>query len=223
MKELARFLSLLEKGPMRPARIFNPWRDSDERDARPRERMPRIRLCNLEAYIAARARNARFMLMGEAPSHRGCRFTGIPFCSEVELVSKPRMVARHALSLTSRDANAKPQRERSAAVIWDEIERAGGASDVVLWNAYPWHPYQGDRVDTNRRPQRAEVEEGREPLRALLDCFTHRLEIIAVGRIAEDAIARWGGVQCVGYIRHPSMGGESRFREGFRRLVAARL
>ncbi len=223
MQDLARFLSLLHEGPSNRHGIFNPWRDSDERDRAPHRATPRIRRENLEAYVDARRRSARVLLMGEAPSHRGCRFTGIAFCSEVELLKKTHLVARAPLALTSRAAGEKPQRERSAAVIWDEIEKAGCAFDVMLWNAFPWHPFPATGPLGNRKPGIAEVEEGRAPLRALLDCFTHRLEIFAVGKVAEEALSRWEEAECAGYIRHPSMGGEARFREGFRRLVAARL
>ncbi len=223
MPDPAHFLRILEEGPSKSPGIFNPWRDSDARDGAPRDEMPRRRLANLEAYLDARRRSARVMLMGEAPSHRGCRFSGIAFCSEVELVKKPHLVARRPLALTSRESDAEPQRERSAAVIWDEIERAGCAYEVVLWNAFPWHPFPATGPSGNRKPRTAEVEEGRAALRALRDCFTHRLEIFAVGKVAEEALARWEEAECAGYIRHPSMGGESRFREGFRALVAARL
>jgi hypothetical protein len=223
MHDLARFLEVLEEGPSRFPHVFNPWRDSDERDRAPRTTTPRARLENLRAYVDARRRSARVMLMGEAPSHRGCRFSGIAFCSEVELVHKKALVAREALALTSRDADAKPQRERSAAVIWDELDRAGCAYEVVLWNAFPWHPHPAGNVMGNRKPRIPEVADGRAALRALLDCFTHRLQIFAVGKVAEDALTRWEEFECAGYIRHPSQGGEARFREGFRSLVAAGL
>ena len=219
---LQRFLGLLQEGPSPAESIFNPWRDTDDRDGSPRRGMPRRRLENLQAYVEARRRSARVMLMGEAPSHRGCRFSGIAFCSEVELARKSALVARKPLALTSRDAAEKPMRERSAAVIWDEIERAGCAYDVVLWNAFPWHPY-GAEVTTNRKPRNREVEHGRAALRALIDCFTHPIHIFAVGKVAEEALARWEEFECAGYIRHPSQGGEARFRAGFRELVAARL
>jgi hypothetical protein len=61
------------------------------------------------------------LLLGEAPSHRGCRFTGIAFCSEVELTHKRGLVAHKALALTSAVSPEKPMRERSAAIIWDEL------------------------------------------------------------------------------------------------------
>ena len=215
------FVSLLEQGPAGCPCVFNPWRDHDERDRAPRRDMPRRRRENMKAYVAARARHARVMLLGEAPSHRGCRFSGIAFCSEHELVHKGDLVARAPLTLTSLNADVKPFKERSAHVIWDEIAHAGAAYDVMLWNTFPWHPYL-DAVTTNRKPKLTEVAHGRAALNALLECFTHPLTIIAVGKVAEDALAKWPEVKCAGYIRHPAQGGEARFRAGFRELVASR-
>lgn len=227
----ARFIDLLEQGPADAPCVFNPWRDSDERDRNPRRDMPRLRRENMAAYLDARRTHARVLLLGEAPSHRGCRFSGIAFCSETELTQKAGLVARRTLELTSRLAEEKPQRERSAAVIWSEIERAGKPFEVVLWNAFPWHPYLEDDgtkagpcgPSSNRKPRTPEVAQGRLVLEALMRCFTRRLEVFAVGKVAEEALARWESVECAGYIRHPAQGGESRFRAQFRSLVAARL
>ena len=144
------FIGILSRGPSPNELVFNPWRDTDDRDASPRRDMPAQRRENMAAYLEARRDSARVLLLGEAPSHRGCRFTGIAFCSETELVTKGGLVARRPLALTSAGANVKPQRERSAAVIWGEIERAGKPFEVVLWNAFPWHPYSSG----DRRPER---------------------------------------------------------------------
>jgi hypothetical protein len=225
------FLDLLEQGPSDCPCVFNPWRDWDERDRKPGRTAPPQRRENMAAYLAARRTRARVMLLGEAPSHRGCRFTGIAFCSETELVQKPGLVARKPLALTSRDAAIRPQRERSAAVIWSEIERSGKPFEVVLWNAFPWHPYRDEGgaasgpcgPSSNRKPRLTEVAHGRAALEAMLRCFTRDLEVFAVGKVAEEALARWGSVKCAGYIRHPAQGGESLFRAQFRSQVAARL
>ncbi len=233
MSGIDTFLRILQQGPKDPTSVFNPWAQWDERDRAPRRETPRLRRENMAAYLAARERSARFLLLGEAPSHRGCRFTGIAFCSETELVHKPKLVAREPLALTSAAGRDKPMRERSAAVLWSEIERAGAAHEVVLWNAFPWHPYRpaagarpGDGpsgVTSNRRPGLVEVADGRPALAALLACFRHPLEIHAVGKVAELALARWPEFQCAGYMRHPAQGGEARFRAAFREAVAARL
>ncbi len=223
MEPIEHFLEYLEAGPREPAGVFNPWRDHDERDRAPRRGMPKLRRENLAAYLEARASSARVLLLGEAPSHRGCRFTGVAFCSETELVNKAPLVARRALELTSVNAAGKPQRERSAFVIWDEIERAGAAHQVVLWNAFPWHPHGVEGAATNRKPRPREVEDGREAMERLLACFSHELSIFAVGRVAEAALERWAGHPCAGCMRHPAQGGEAKFRGQFRTVVASRL
>jgi hypothetical protein len=225
------FVSLLQQGPSGCACVFNPWRDHDERDASPRARMPERRRANMAAYVQARRSHARVMLLGEAPSHRGCRFTGIAFCSETELLHKRDLIAREPLALTSRDAESKPQRERSAAVIWSEIERAGKPFEVVLWNAFPWHPWLDDDgkregpcgPSSNRKPRLDEVAQGRRAFDALLRCFTRKLDVFAIGKVAENALARWDEARCAGYVRHPAQGGEALFRAGFRNEVSARL
>jgi hypothetical protein len=103
---------------------------------------------------------------------------------------------------------------------------------VILWNAFPWHPYLADGSDasagpcgpsSNRKPRLAEVAQGHAAMEALLRCFTHELAIFAVGKVAEDALRRWGDIACAGYIRHPAQGGEAKFRSQFRSLVAPRL
>lgn len=218
---IGKLLALLAAGPPRAERVFNPWRDADGRDASPRREMPARRRENLRAYLEARRHAARIVLMGEAPSHRGCRFSGIPFCSEHELLHKADLVARRPLQLTSANAATKPFKERSAHVIWDELARAGAAYDVVLWNTFPWHPYL-DEVTTNRRPRLAEVTHGRAALAAFHACFTQPLVLVAVGKVAEAALGLWPEWRCAGYVRHPAQGGEALFRAGFRD-VAQRL
>jgi hypothetical protein len=227
-----RFLELLHSGPSDTSCVFNPWRDHDERDRAPRRSMPEKRLENMAAYLDARRQNARVLLLGEAPSHRGCRFTGISFCSEVELAHKRELVALRPLEMTSEASREKPMRERSAAIIWDELARAGCAHQVVLWNAFPWHPYRAHSPEagdgpsgpsSNRKPKRTEVEQGRAAFDALLSCFTHPLKVYAVGKVAEDALGGWDEAKCAGYVRHPSMGGESRFRAQFREHVVGHL
>jgi hypothetical protein len=222
MPHITDFIEILERGPSGSDTVFNPWRDHDERDAAPRREAPRKRRENMAKYLEARRHSARVLLLGEAPSHRGCRFTGIAFCSEVELTHKRDLVAREPLTLTSAQAKDKPMRERSAAVIWDELDRAGVAHQVVLWNAFPWHPH-GDTVTSNRKPRLAEVAQGREALETLMSCFSYKLSIFAVGKVAEDALRRWGEVPCAGYIRHPAQGGEGKFRAQFRHHAAAHL
>ena len=75
----------------------------------------------------------------------------------------------------------------------------------------------------NRKPRLPEVREGHAAFDALMGCFTHKLCVLAVGKVAQDALARWGGLECTGYIRHPAQGGEAKFRAQFRELAASIL
>jgi hypothetical protein len=218
MAAIPRFLEILADGPRDASLAFNPWRDHDARDGSPQRKTPEHRRANMTAYLEARRASARVLLLGEAPSHRGCRFTGIAFCSEVELLRKPDLVANHALALTSINAATKPMRERSAAVIWDELDKGNCARGVVLWNAFPWHPFQEGEPASNRRPKRTEVEEGQQAFEALLACFARKLFVFAVGKVAEAALAELNATSA-GCIRHPSMGGERLFRTQFRQHV----
>jgi uracil-DNA glycosylase len=91
------------------------------------------------------------------------------------------------------------------------------AHNTILWNAYPWHPFQADKPHSNRTPTRTERAAGAPVLIALLDAFPHA-DVFAVGRHAEQAISELG--RSATALRHPSMGGAVRFREG---LIAALL
>jgi hypothetical protein len=202
MAAIPRFLEILADGPRDASSVFNPWRDHDARDGSPQRKTPEHRRANLTAYLEARRAS----------------FTGIAFCSEVELLRKPDLVANHALALTSINAATKPMRERSAAVIWDELDKGNCARGVVLWNAFPWHPFQEGEPASNRRPKRTEVEEGQQAFEALLACFARKLFVFAVGKVAEAALAELNATSA-GCIRHPSMGGERLFRTQFRQHV----
>jgi len=101
----------------------------------------------------------------------------------------------------------------------------------VLWNAFPWHPYLTDDPtrpgpcgpSSNRRPKLDEVAKGRRAFDALLSCFRRPLDVFAVGKVAQNALARWDEAKCAGYLRHPAQGGETLFRSQFRRDVVPRL
>ena len=58
-------------------------------------------------------------------------------------------------------------------------------------------------------------------MEAALRCFRRIPEIFAVGRVAEDALTRWG-MPCAGVIRHPARGGTKLFSAQFRSQVASR-
>ena len=65
---------------------FNPWKSVDPKfdvvDA------DVIRRSNLKTYLSLFEKPPRFLAVGEAPGWRGCRFSGVPFTSEAQLVNE---------------------------------------------------------------------------------------------------------------------------------------
>ena len=92
--------------------------------------------------------------------------------------------------------------EATATVVHRTLAELEIADDVLLWNVVPTHP---GTPTTNRIPTRVEIEAGVP--------FAYELgrdrRVIAVGRIAERVLD-------APYVRHPSHGGASAFRETLR-------
>jgi uracil-DNA glycosylase len=89
--------------------------------------------------------------------------------------------------------------EATATIVHRVLDELGIANDVLLWNVVPTHP---GTTTSNRAPIRAEVEAGLPFAREL--ALGRR--VLAVGRVAERALG-------APYVRHPSHGGASVFRE----------
>jgi len=96
--------------------------------------------------------------------------------------------------------------EATATVVHRVLADLGCESEVLLWNAVPTHP---GNAGSNRRPTRAEVAAGVLFVREL----ALRRRVVAVGRVAHEAL---GGT----YVRHPSHGGATAFRDGLERLLS---
>jgi hypothetical protein len=192
-------------------RTFNQYRQANpELD---RANAAAARLQNLRSYLEAFA-GARYILVGEAAGYAGCRFSGIPFTCEAQLVP-PRQLgwtaeAEFALSSLA----AKPWVERSATMVWETL---GERRDCLLWNAFPWHPLGGSGPLSNRPPGR-DVREGMDALKHLLSLLPSARPY-AVGRVAQRALAAIG--VAAPYIRHPSHGGRREFRNGIAALALA--
>jgi uracil-DNA glycosylase len=78
--------------------------------------------------------------------------------------------------------------------------------EALCWNVVPTHP---GSATTNRRPTADEVAASR----SFLEALAHGRRVIAVGRLAER-------VTGAPYVRHPSHGGGTAFRQGLLRFRA---
>ena len=89
--------------------LFNPYNDADfkfdKTDA------VTIRRTNLKNYHSSFAQKPTLLLVGEAPGPKGCRFSGVPFTSEYQLVSN--LLPFRGDQSSNR---AKPYKEASAGI-----------------------------------------------------------------------------------------------------------
>jgi hypothetical protein len=187
--------------------VFNQYRDSDP--SLEREGGADIRRRNLRRYLTAFA-GASYVLVGEAAGYAGCRFSGMPFTGEAQIVGPDCLPWARGLGF-EQSSRGEPWRERSGDMVWAAFD---GRRDCVLWNTFPWHPY-ADKPLSNRKPTRTEVDKATEVLRFFLSLFA-QAEVHAIGRVSEETLARLG-VQAP-YIRHPSHGGKTLFTRGVQAL-----
>ena len=213
-----RFIGGLKQSPGR-GDVFNPWYDQD-RVNEIGSRGPEIRRRQLFRYLGERIGKAKYLLLGEAVGYQGGHFSGIPMTSERILLGKqaakgilPGHVFRDIQpQRTSRpDVRADGFSEPTATIVWGLI--VGMKRDpyeFVLWNAFPWHPFDPDRgMLSNRTPEKEELLAGLPVLEHLLDIVRFR-EIFAVGNKADEQLNRLD-IRPV-KLRHPANAGAAEFR-----------
>jgi len=180
--------------------VFNQYRDWQSGLDRPDA--PALRRANLQCYLEAFAQ-AAYVLVGEAAGYAGCRFSGVPFTGEAQLVG-PQPLGWASAANVAQTSLGEPWQERSAQVVWSAL---GSRMDCVLWNAFPWHPFKHAPL-SNRRPSLGELRQAAAGLRHFLSLYPNA-EVVAIGRVSQVALQALD-VQAR-YIRHPSHGGNQAF------------
>lgn len=219
------FLELLKHSPAGP--VFNPWHHNDPlHDAS--KAAPAIRRKQLASYLGER-RKATIILLAEALGYQGGHFTGIAMTSERLLLGHlrhkglgPEMVFADTPRRTSRE-DVRPDgfTEPTATIVWGAMRELGlDPRGVILWNAFPWHPFKpGIGLLSNRTPSEDEVLLGR-PVLLALKSLVPQAEILAVGQKSAALLANMGIAAPA--LRHPANGGAGQFREQFARTVKKR-
>lgn len=134
---------------------------------------------NLKKYLEEH-KNTQILLVGEAPGYKGCARTGIPFTSD--------------------------SGEISSKVLQGAINKYNSNVDVLFWNAFPFHPHKtGDR-NSNRKPNKSELEIGREFLGCFLRVFPNIKCVASVGNVAEKLLEEFKFEYKPDHICHPSYG-----------------
>jgi uracil-DNA glycosylase len=191
------------------------------------------RACNQYADSAIRRRNLKryleeidaigpdTLLVGEAPSYRGGRRTGIAFVSErimldgVPITSPPGHILGPRYRKATEDDDVST--EASATMVWSTIR--GIDPLPMLWNAFPFHPFDRGNPRTNRIPDASELVIGQQFLAALMRLFDFR-SIVAIGNQAALSLSR---IEIAHEkVRHPSQGGKQKFVAGMARLTQRR-
>ena len=148
-----------------------------------------IRRRNLELYLQEIGR-PRMILIGEAPSHRGGRLTGIPFTSEQIMLSG---VGNRYLGSDRGYRKATPGSQRSteasATMVWATIACIDPLP--LLWNAFPFHPFAAGNLLSNRMPGVGELRTGAIFIERLLELFPIE-RVVAVGNQADISLTQLG-------------------------------
>jgi len=169
-----------------------------------------IRKENLRKYLTVMKEGSpSILLLGEAPGHKGCGITGIPFTSE-KIISEVTFFSSKKFQFIN--PPDKLESEISASIVWETLIQFENNLPLI-WNIYPFHPHKSNNLKSNRPPKAAELKNGLIFLKELIKIFEIK-KILAVGRKPESQIGEFDIYKK--YIRHPSYGGKKQFIEGLR-------
>lgn len=191
-------------------RSVNPYRDRHPEHDVPEA--PQIRRANLRAALDATGARPDVLVVAEAPGPWGCRFSGVPFTNERQLLD-PAFPVHGQPSSARFAASGEAINEYSGSIYWGTMLPHWGR--FWTWNAVPFHPHKAGEPLTIRTPGVREIRQWHGLLAAVVEAVQPRAAV-AVGRKAEGALAAVGAEPV--YIRHPSQGGATKFREGMAAL-----
>jgi hypothetical protein len=186
--------------------LFNPYASEDGTADRPGAH--RIRRANLRTYLRSFPVPPRILVIGEASGPWGCRFSGVPFTSELQLCT-----GRLPFDGRQSGSASDPWHECTAGIFWDVMAKYH--PHCFIWNAVPLHPHPLGRPYSLRRPSLTEVRSFGDLLSDIVSLLEPEC-MIAIGRIAEQALRNIGAAPH--YVRHPSHGGMKEFRIGIERI-----
>lgn len=187
--------------------LFNQYLDDDSVLDVPVGHM--IRRDNLKNYLASFKNRPKIVLVGEAAGPWGCRFSGVPFTSERQLV-------RGELPFKGRRSGTGevPVVEMSGSIVWRTIRDR--RLQPLFLNSIPFHPHNLGQPLSIRKPRSNEVLEFSGLLEKFIEALTPKT-LIAVGRSAEFALLAIGARPL--YVRHPAHGGAPAFSEAMSKLI----
>lgn len=155
---------------------------------------------------------AHYLILGEAPGPHGCRFSGVPFTTEAQL-----LVGHLKFSGQQSSNRKEPYYAPASKIFWNiMLPYALQGKPFFIWNCVPLHPHKKDEPLSVRNPTSTEIRRYSSGLSKLVEVI-QPIQVIAVGRKAQEALFKIN-VQAI-YARHPSMGGASKFKNKMKELL----
>jgi hypothetical protein len=190
--------------------VFNPYRDvcpfSDHQAS------PLLRCQNLTLFLKAiLEREVQSIWLGRDLGHRGGRRTGIALTDEYHLDVLKNTFGVFGIVKATADENLS--KERTATEIWKILSTIG--QPILLWNVFPFHPFDKNDPLSNRRHTLQEFDSCRDILTTVFEWF-RPATVVALGADAEAAVLSIG-YRC-NRVRHPSYGGQADFQRQIRDL-----
>jgi len=207
-------LSTILKSVVSTPKIFNQYRDYNEVVDLPEA--ANIRLNNLYNYMYAAAKTAKYLILGEAAGPWGCRFSGIPFTGEKQIIDPNFPYKGLPSSKTFPEINIKnktPFISNSAKIFWEIM--LPFHDKFIVWDVFPLHPHKENDILSVRTPSKEEVNLFKNALILIIN-YIKPAEIISIGRIASEQLKSIG-IKSI-YVRHPSMGGKKSFSFGINEI-----
>ncbi len=185
--------------------LFNQYNDNDQNDI---TNGSEIRKDNLRRYIQSFRTPPSIVLVGEAPGFHGCRFSGVPFTDERNLLD--------GIPIIGEKSSVGPERkkERSAGTVWSVL--AQYRTQLFIWNCIPFHPHTPGDNSQNRTPTNIEFSNHKNILRGILRSLGPQ-HVFAVGKRAETTLSNINIKS--DYIRHPAHGGDKIFKNTMSRRL----
>ena len=183
-------------------KVFNPYKN---------EKI----LQNLQFYLEYlyKHNHTNILLIGEAPGYKGCRITGIPFTSSELFVKTSNIKIFN--DLKEKVFLEKIEHENTATIIWEYLKNKNELP--ILWNSFPYHPFNINNPKSNRTPTNKEIEESKYFIKELVKIFNPKI-IAAIGRKGEKVLHQIYPNKNIEYIRHPSYGGKKEFINGMEKI-----
>ncbi|WP_297209384.1 MULTISPECIES: uracil-DNA glycosylase [Thermodesulfovibrio] len=173
-------------------------------------------LNNLRLYLEYLIKNnSKILLIGEAPGYRGCRLTGIPLTSGKVIINFQRKI-KIFKEIGNEIKLHQIVSENTATIFWNFLA-SYNKPVPILWNAFPFHPHKKEMPESNRKPNRSEIEEGKEYLKIIYDLFKPE-KLCSLGCVGERVLNELFPYKNIIYIRHPSYGGKEKFINGILKL-----